>query len=38
VAEVGKGGVLSLMDRSTIYDRELIGFALDTAKSRNIPV
>ena len=38
VAEVGKGGVLSLLDRSTIYDRELIGFALDTAGAHDIPV
>ncbi len=38
VATVGKGGVLSLVDRSTIYDREMIDFALDTAKKGNIPV
>ncbi|MBQ8342382.1 MAG: M42 family metallopeptidase [Clostridia bacterium] len=38
VADVGKGGVLSLLDRSTIYDRDLIAFALDTAKANDIPV
>ena len=38
VATVGKGGVLSLADRSTIYDRAMIDFALDTAKKGNIPV
>lgn len=38
VAEVGNGGVLSLLDRSTIYDREMIDFALDTAKEHGIPV
>ena len=38
VAEVGKGGVLSLLDRSTIYDRGLIDFALDTGKKHGIPV
>lgn len=38
VAEVGKGGVLSLLDRSTIYDRALIDFALDTGKRHTIPV
>lgn len=38
VANVGKGGVLSLIDRSTIYDRDMINFALDTAKKGDIPV
>lgn len=38
VAFVGKGGVLSLADRSTIYDRELVDFALATAKKHEIPV
>lgn len=38
VAKVGEGGVLSLVDRSTIYDRAMIDFALDTAKKGNIPV
>ena len=38
VAKVGEGGVLSLADRSTIYDKELIDLALDTAKVHDIPV
>ncbi len=38
VAKVGEGGVLSLADRSTIYDRDFIRFALDTAKEQGIPV
>lgn len=38
VAEVGKGGVLSLLDRSTIYDRDLIAFALETGKKHDVPV
>jgi endoglucanase len=38
VANVGSGGVLSLLDRATIYDRKLIDFALDTAKTHDIPV
>lgn len=38
VATVGEGGVLSLLDRSTIYDRELIDFALEMGAKHNIPV
>ena len=38
VATVGKGGVLSLLDNGTIYDRDMINFALETAKNGNIPV
>ena len=38
MAEVGGGGVLSLLDRSTIYDRTLVDFALATAKKKDIPV
>ena len=38
VANVGEGGVLSLVDRSTIYDRALIDSALDTAARHGIPV
>ena len=38
VASVGEGGVLSLVDPSTIYDRAMIDFALDTAQKGNIPV
>ena len=36
VADVGGGGVLSLMDRATIYDRDFVKFLLDTAKENNI--
>ena len=36
VAIQGEGGAISLMDRSTIYDRELVEFALDTAKEHGI--
>ena len=36
VADVGSGGVISLMDRSTIYDSEFVRFTLDTAKNNNI--
>ncbi len=38
VAELGKGGALSVMDRSTVYDREFLNFALATAKEQGIPV
>ncbi len=38
VASVGKGGVISLLDRATIYDRELVDFALETAEKHGIPV
>lgn len=38
VASVGEGGVLSLVDRSTIYDRELIDLALRCAEAHSIPV
>ena len=38
VANVGKGGVLSLLDRSTIYDRELIRLALAVGEAQGIPV
>ena len=37
VADVGKGGVISVADRSTIYQREVVDFALDLAKEKNIP-
>ena len=36
VADVGQGGALSLMDRSTIYDRPFVDFLLDTAKTEGI--
>ncbi|MBR2354164.1 MAG: M42 family metallopeptidase [Clostridia bacterium] len=38
VAMQGKGGALSLMDRSTVYDRDVVDFALDTAEKNGIPV
>ncbi len=38
VAIQGQGGALSLMDRSTFYDRSFVDFALETAKSQAIPV
>lgn len=38
VADTGAGGVLSLVDRSTIYDRTFVDFALSIAKKDGIPV
>lgn len=38
VARQGEGGALSVMDRSTVYDRGFLRFALDTAKEAKIPV
>ena len=38
VADTGKGGVLSLADRSTIYDCDLIRLALATGEKNGIPV
>ena len=38
VAEQGKGGALSLMDRSTVYDRRFAQYMLDTAAKCEIPV
>ena len=38
VADTGKGGVLSLADRSTIYDRDLIRLALAVGEKNGIPV
>ena len=37
VCEVGKGAVVSFMDRSTMYDKELYRLAFDTAKKLGIP-
>ncbi|MBQ8345080.1 MAG: M42 family peptidase [Clostridia bacterium] len=37
VAHLGCGGAISLMDRSTIYNRELCRFALDVARKEQIP-
>ncbi len=36
VAYVGEGGVLSIADRGTIYNREFFNLALDTAKKNDI--
>jgi endoglucanase len=36
ICELGGGAVISLMDGRTIYNKELINLALDTAKSKNI--
>ncbi len=38
VAWQGKGGAISLADRSTIYDAELVSFVLKTGEEANIPV
>ncbi|MBO4978988.1 MAG: M42 family metallopeptidase [Clostridia bacterium] len=37
VADVGGGGVISLLDRSTIYDGDFVRFALDVAEKNGIP-
>ena len=37
VCEVGKGPVVSFMDRHTIYDKELYRLAFDAAQGNNIP-
>lgn len=36
VCELGSGAVISLMDARTIYNKELINLALETAKNKNI--
>lgn len=38
VCELGKGAVVSYMDRGTVYDRELYALAFDVAKKNSIPV
>jgi endoglucanase len=38
VCEVGKGGVVSYMDRGTVYDRNLYNTAFEVAKQHDIPV
>lgn len=38
VAKRGEGGAVSIMDRSTIYDRDLTDHLLETAKKHDIPV
>lgn len=37
VCELGKGPVVSFMDRSTMYDKELYHLAFDIAAAENIP-
>ncbi len=37
VCELGKGAVVSFMDRSTIYDKELYKIAFEVAKENDIP-
>ena len=36
VCNLGKGAVISVMDRSTIYDKEMVNFAFDIAKNNDI--
>jgi len=38
VAITGNGGAVSFMDRSTVYDREFMRYAIDLAEKKNIPV
>ncbi len=38
VCELGKGAVVSYMDRATVYDRELYKLAFDIAAKKKIPV
>lgn len=38
VCELGKGAVISYMDRSTVYDRALYDLAFETAIANDIPV
>ncbi|MCM1164869.1 MAG: M42 family peptidase [Lachnospiraceae bacterium] len=37
VCELGKGAVVSYIDRGTVYDRELYSLAFETAKANGIP-
>ena len=37
VCELGKGAVISYMDRATVYDRELYKLATETARENKIP-
>lgn len=37
VCSLGDGGVVSFMDRSTVYDKELYNLAFDTARENNLP-
>lgn len=38
VCELGKGAVVSYMDKGTVYDRGLYSLAFETAKANNIPI
>ena len=38
VAKLGNGGVISPLDRGTMYPKKCVDFALDTAKKYGIPV
>lgn len=38
VCELGKGAVVSYMDKGTVYDRGLYALAFETAKNNDIPV
>lgn len=38
VCELGKGAVVSYMDRSTVYDRGLYSLAFETANNEGIPI
>lgn len=38
VCELGKGAVVSYMDKGTVYDRELYSLTFETAKKYSIPV
>lgn len=38
VGELGQGGLISIVDKGTVYDAGLIDFALETAKRAGIPV
>lgn len=38
VCELGKGAVVSYMDRHTIYDKEMYSLAFETAKENSVPV
>lgn len=38
MGELGKGGLVSIVDKGTVYDTGLIDFALGTARRADIPV
>lgn len=38
VGELGQGGLISFVDKGTVYDAGLIEFALETARAEGIPV